>query len=146
MKSTLDRVLFLRLEFQFDVIPTSVVAFIGERVDYHCLAPCAGVFWLINGLTAGADYNIVVSTWTRPRSDRKPGEESTLWITASLYANNSAIKCCVEDREIGFETHSSPAYLTVQGMHCLHVCFHRRKKILLVSIKATAMHLYPTHE
>lgn len=94
MKSTLDRV---QLEFQFDIIPTSVVAFIGERVEYHYLVPCAGVFWLINGLTAGADYNIVVSTWTRPRSERKPGEESTLWITASLYANNSAIKCCVED-------------------------------------------------
>ena len=107
-------------EFQFDVVPASVVAFIGERVEYHCVAPCAGIFWLINDAIAGADRNIVVSTWTRPRNDREPGEESTLWITASAYANNSAIKCCVEDRRIGLETHSSQAYLTVQGMpHCM---------------------------
>ena len=120
MKSTLvliTIILSLWSEFQFDVIPTSVVAFTGERAEYHCVAPCAGVFWLINGLIAGADNNIVVTTQTNPRSDRAPGEESTLKITASVYANNSAIKCCVENRDIGFETHSSPAYLTVQGIY-----------------------------
>ena len=113
--------LFPQTEFQFDVIPTSVVAFIGERVEYYCVAPCSGIFWLTNDAIAGADHNIVVSTWTRPRSDGEPGEESTLWITASVHANNSVIKCCVEDRSSGFETHSSPAYLTVQGIHT--VCF-----------------------
>ena len=101
-----------------------MVAFIGERVQYRCVAPCADIFWLINGTIAGADHNTVVRTWTRPRSDGEPGEESSLWITASVYANNSAIKCCVEDRRIGFETHSSPAYLTVQGI--LHSVHHLR--------------------
>ena len=106
----------LYTEFQFDVVPMPVAAFIGERVEYHCVAPCAGIFWFINDTIAGADHNIAVSTWTRTRSDNEPGEESTLWIIASVYANNSAIKCCVEDRSVGFETHSAPAYLTVQGI------------------------------
>ena len=111
----------LQLDFQFDVVPTSVTAFARERVEYYCVAPCAGIFWLINDTIAGADHNIAVSTWTRARSDSEPGEESTLWITASVYANNSAIKCGVEDRSIGFETHSTPAYLTVQGtLHSIH--------------------------
>lgn len=103
-----------------------MVAFIGDRVEYHCVAPCAGIFWLINGTIAGADHNIVANIWTRQRSDREPGEQSTLSITASFYANNSAIKCCIEDRSIAFETHSSPAYLTVQGIltHQLQVVTH----------------------
>lgn len=95
-----------------------MVAFIGDRVEYHCVAPCTGIFWLINGTAPGAlaAHKIVANTWTRSRSDGAPGEQSTLWITASIHANNSAIKCCVEDRRIAFETHSSPAYLTAQGI------------------------------
>ena len=93
-----------------------MVAFIGDRVEYRCVAPCTGIFWLINGTVPGADHKIVANTWTRSRSDGAPGEQSTLWITASIHANNSAIKCCVEDRSIAFETHSSPAYLTAQGI------------------------------
>ena len=104
----------MQAEFQFDVVPTSLVAFTGEIVEYHCVVPCAGIFWLINGSIAGADNNLITSI---RRSNREPGEESTLRITASAYANNSAIKCCVEDRVTGFETHSSPAYLTVQGIY-----------------------------
>ena len=145
-------VVFFFAEFQFDVVPSSVVAFIGERVEYRCVAPCAGIFWIINDTIAGADHNIVVSTWTRPRNDREPGEESTLWITASAYANNSAIKCCVENRRIGLETHSSQAYLTVQGMpHCMctscnilnHYAIHTTNQRSSLSQFCTLHNYYP---
>jgi hypothetical protein len=125
----------LLAEFQFDVVPASVVAFLGERVEYRCVAPCAGIFWLINATVAVADRNLDAAIWSRPRSDGAPGEESTLRITASVYANNSAIKCCIEDRSIAFETHSSPAYLIVQGiLVILHSAHHLQLQVATYDI------------
>ena len=95
--------------------PSSVTTFVGERAEFHCVAPCNGILWLINNRIAGAAQNIVTGSWTRQRVNGEPGEESTLWITATVHANNSIIECGIEDRSIKFETLSSPAYLIVQG-------------------------------
>lgn len=106
-----------KTDFQFDVEPSSVTTFDGHTAEFHCIAPCSGILWLINDLIAQAVRNIATRTETVPRTDGQAGQESTLWITANVHANNSVIKCGIEDTVTNFETYSSPAHLTIQGTH-----------------------------
>lgn len=92
-----------------------MTAFDGYTAEFHCIAPCSGIFWVINDLIAQAVRNIATKTETGPRTDGQPGQKSTLWITATVHANNSIIKCGIEDRRTNFDTYSSPAHLTIQG-------------------------------
>ena len=96
-----------------------MTTFDGHMAEFHCIAPCSSIFWLINDLIAQAVRNIATTTETVPRTDGQAGQESTLWITATVHANNSVIKCGIEDTITNFETYSSPALLTVQGIHML---------------------------
>ena len=80
---------------------------------FHCVARCEGVIWLINDTIAGVFSELTTSTETHFRLS---GEESLLSITATVSANNSIIKCAVEDWNNNLERQSTPgALLQVQG-------------------------------
>ena len=96
-------------------MPTSITTYLMDSTEFHCIASCDGIFWLINDLFPGANQNIQTRSETHLRVDGQPGEESRLWITATAQANNSVVECGVENRRLNFEAKANPAYLTVQG-------------------------------
>lgn len=104
-------------EVQFDVVPSSVTAYLMGYAEFHCIASCSGVFWLIDDQYPGANQDIETRSETGQREDGQPGQESTLWITATEQANNSVIECGVEERRTNFVIKANPVYLTVQGKH-----------------------------
>ena len=93
-----------------------MTAFIGEEVEFRCIAPYNGISWFIN------DTNVIAVQLIRTRRrfidrlDGNPGEESVLAITTNALANNSAITCSIQDARNGIRIHSSEAHLRVQGI------------------------------
>ena len=104
-------------DLRFDVIPTSITVYLMDSAEFHCVASCDGIFWLINDRFPGVDHNIDTRSETRLREDGQPGEESRLWITATARTNNSVVECGVENRRLNFEAKADPAYLTIQGAY-----------------------------
>ena len=93
-----------------------MTTFIGEEVEFRCIAPFNGISWFIND-TNVIDVHFIqkIRRLFTARQDGNPGEESMLVITTNLLANNSVIKCSVRDRS-GTRIYSSEAQLRSQGI------------------------------
>ena len=102
-------------ETEIHVFPPSITTFIGQKAEFHCTAPNNGISWFINDTIAGAIQSIGTRTRFMARQDGNPGEESVLVITATTLANNSVIKCSVQDRN-GTNIYSFGAQLIIQGI------------------------------
>lgn len=101
------------------ILPSSITTFIGEDAEFRCIAPFNGISWFINDVNVITVQTIQASRRFTPRQDGKPGEESVLVITTTAFANNSAIKCSVQD-ESGTSVYSSEAQLRIQGIITRH--------------------------
>ena len=112
---------FVDSQLRFDLLPSPVNSYLGDVAEFRCVSRCYDIVWHINDTIAGAVRIVHTQTYTRKRSDGEPGQESTLWISATASANNSIIKCTVRDLDTNSEIliASDGVLLKVQGIKLL---------------------------